>query len=168
MSNHISGTTLRIEYQFDASSMKKFFESLDPNKPYTDEIHDLVNVVEILEDEDIKEEMVTDAKSIISKYYQAKTENELFIENFRLLDYNSFIAFLEKTIKEFEELLKNRGFNSLQALIAEDKTKIFKVKVWNEGNRYRFGIIVENIEKKEFEIVLKNGFETHGFFSKIF
>ena len=155
---------MRIEYQFDPSSMKKFFEPLSPNKPYTDEIHDIVNVVEILEDEDIKEDMIKDAKSIISKYYHAKTENELFIDNFRLLDYNSFISFLEKTIKEFEELLKIKGFNSIQDLIAEDNTKIFKVKVWSEGNRYRFGIIVENIEKKELEIVLKNSFETHGFF----
>ena len=159
-----SGMTLRIEYQFDASSMKKFFEALENNKPNNshDEILDMAHVVEILEDEDIKEEMIKEAQSIISKYYQTKNETDIFIENYKIIDLATFISFLEKTIKEFEELLKFKGFNELGPLISEDKTRIFKVKVWNEGNRYRFGIIFENVEKKEFEITMKNGFETHG------
>lgn len=155
---------MRVEYQFDASSLKKFFEPLENPKSQCDEIQDIVHLVEILEDEDITEEMIKDAQGTISKYLQNKSENEIFIESFRVLDLNVFIPLLEKTIKEFEELLKSRGFTTLGPLISDDKTRIFKVKVWNEGNRYRFGILLENLEKKEFEIVLKNGFESHGKF----
>ena len=91
-----------------------------------------------------------------------KSENEIFVENFRVLDLTVFISFLEKTIKEFEEFLKSRGYASLDPLATDDKIRIFRVKVWSEGNRYRFGILMENNEKKEFEITLKNGFDSHG------
>lgn len=155
--------TFRIEYQFDPGSLKKFFELLENNKPTIDENHDMYHVIEILEDEDIKDHMIKDAQNLISKYCQTSPEAEYFIENFRILDVNVFIAFLEKTVKEFEELLKTKGFSTLRPLLSEDGTKVFKIKIWNEGNRYRFSMILENFEKKEFEILLKNNFETHGF-----
>lgn len=158
--------TLRIDYQFDASSLKKFFEPLEVGRSQTEEIADIVRVVEILEDEDISEEMIKEAQGIIARYLQTKGESEILIENYRVSDLNVFISFLEKTIKEFEELLKSRGFMSLEPLLAEEKTRLFKTKVWNEGNRFRLGMLVENTEKREFEIVLKNGFESHGKLSK--
>lgn len=152
-----------MEYQFDASSLKKFFEPLENAKnQQPDEIQDIVRVVEIMEDEDIKDEMIREAQGIIAKYLHNKSENEIFVENFRVLDLTVFISFLEKTIKEFEEFLKSRGYASLDPLATDDKIRIFRVKVWSEGNRYRFGILLENNEKKEFEITLKNGFESHG------
>lgn len=152
--------TLRIEYQFDATSFKKFFENLENNK--IDEIAEMVRVIEILEEEDAEEELIKEAQSIISKYLQIKNESEHGVENIKILEMTQFIAFLEKTIKEFEEILKIRGFSSMEQLVSDDKTKIFKVKVWSEGVRYRFSIISENIEKREFDIFLKNGYESHG------
>ena len=56
-----------MEYQFDATSLKKFFEPLENGKnQQPDEIQDIVRVVEIMEDEDIKDEMIREAQGIIA------------------------------------------------------------------------------------------------------
>lgn len=152
--------TLRIEYQFDSGSFKKFFENLESSK--NDEIADLVRVIEILEEEDCEESLVKEAQSIISKYIQIKNETEYTVDNIKILDISIFVAFLEKTVKEFEVVLKSRGFTSIEQLISDAGAKLYKVKVWSEGNKFRFCMINENFEKKEFEIFLKNGYESHG------
>lgn len=153
--------TLRIEYQFDSGSFKKFFENLESSKQ-SDEIADLVRVIEILEEEECEESLVKEAQSIISKYIQIKNETEYTVDNIKILDISIFVAFLEKTVKEFEVVLKSRGFTSIEQLISDAGAKLYKVKVWSEGNKFRFCMITENFEKKEFEIFLKNGYESHG------
>lgn len=106
-------------------------------------------MIEILEDEDPSSDSLKSSKEIMDRYNNRT--NDMIIDNYAIIDLNSFLSFLEKNLKEFEEFIKMNNIGGIDVICGEERIRFFKIKVWNEGTRVRHGCLLENNEKKDFK-----------------
>lgn len=69
---------------------------------------------------------------------------------------------MESMLKELENFLKNQGITEIKKFIDDDSFKLIKIKVWNDFLKIRISMLKPKLGVQEFDIILKNCFETHG------
>ena len=166
MNKLISGPSIRCEVTIDAEMMKKYFPYVDNNYGKHDEIHDVISIVENMNEKESEPEKMENIKQIIDKYNQDPedtTEKEFFLESFKKTFLQEILLFFDKFLEQFEIFLNALGYKSYKDVSENESFLFFKINVWSDFLKYRFYIIRDNLEKRGLEVYLKNAFETNGF-----
>lgn len=154
---------MRVDLNFNDISGKKYFKELDQNFKY-EEISDLIKISEIFENGE-EGDSSPFSKKIFQKYIK-NTNNEekkKILESVELIDKNLLIEKIKAALELLEEILITQKLHENEEIFNGKKTTLMKIK-FIEENKFRLYISKENPQTENIEIILKNGFESFGFY----
>lgn len=106
-------------------------------------------------------------KSIFRFYsrIQLPAQKTSYIPNFGVKDANEFKELLQKIIYETSEMLEDYKTKMPTTKLETCSKWFFKVKVFSEWSRLKLSVIIDSNINNEFEVFIKNGYETNGIFN---
>lgn len=154
--------SIRFDVVMDMRSFDQYFErvQLTPAQNISEMI---VELIEILEDETAEAEELDRLQKMIKAYGDEKSSNE-DLEAVRFKgdkEEEMFLEMLGQTLFHMQGYLIEKGFDSIEKVNDTSTVKYLKIRI-NNGDKKDMVMVVEQPEKMEFKVYLKNFYETHG------
>ena len=149
--------------------MKKFFPHVDNNYGKSEEITDIIKIIENMDEDFPSKEKYEKCEEIFKKYDFEKEETgekEYFLESLKKINQQEILDFFDVFIKNFEEFLKMDGNETFEKVVQNKDNQLFKIKIWSSFSKFRLFSLKEEKSEKNLKIFLKDGYETYG--KKIF
>lgn len=124
----------------------------------------ILTVINTLEDDTTDATDLDNVHEIIKTHGDPKKLNEE-IEVCRFKgknEENQFVELMEQLMINAVNYFVEKGIDSMAKATDPSSIKYYKFRVWNESNRKDLIIMLENQEKNQFKLLVKNLYESHG------
>ena len=147
----------------DSGSFDKYFEMKTP--PMFENIGEtLLHVMETLEDDRAEAQDLDIIHDFVTMFGNEKIVSQEF-ESCRFKSKTGerdFLTLIDEILPAAQTYITGKGLNTLGAAANLSSLKYYKFRVWEEANKKDFVLLVEDVDRSEFKIHMKNLYETHG------
>lgn len=161
--------SLRFDVIMDVSSFDQYFEALKFTKTQN-MAETIVKVLDTLVDDTVGAGELDETCEAIKNFGDEKSMNqEKKAYRFKgKKEEDAFMDMFLQILTTIEKFLADKGIDSISKASDPATVKYMRVRFYQrDSNKKDFVLMVENPEKNEFKVHLKNLYETHGkFFHK--